>query len=188
MSIRILNTYAIELARLILNAIEIGFCSQYIIIKEEIIANGKANEIVLVAIDLPTSLTVKSVATTTNGKLKAAHVNFIPKISSLDARKKWIISSLNSSGKIYIDQGAARALNEGKSLLPAGIVRVEGAFKKGENVLILDENEKGLARGLSSFTSSEINKIKGKQSKEIENVLGYLSKSEIVHKDDMVKL
>ena len=62
------------------------------------------------------------------------------------------------------------------------------SFKKGENVLILDENEKGLARGLSSFTSSEINKIKGKQSKEIENVLGYLSKSEIVHKDDMVKL
>ena len=116
------------------------------------------------------------------------YTHFIPKISSLDARKKWIISSLNSSGKIYIDQGAAQALNEGKSLLPAGIVKVEGAFKKGENVLILDENDKGLARGLSSFTSSEINKIKGKQSKEIENILGYLSKSEIIHKDDMVKL
>ena len=106
----------------------------------------------------------------------------------MDARKKWIISSLNSSGKIYIDQGAARALNEGKSLLPAGIIKVEGAFEKGENILIVDENEKSLARGLSSFTSSEINKIKGKQSKEIENILGYLSKSEIIHKDDMVKL
>ena len=116
------------------------------------------------------------------------YTHFIPKISSLDARKKWIISSLNSSGKIYIDRGAARALNEGKSLLPAGIIKVEGPFEKGENVLIVDENKKSLARGLSSFTSSEINKIKGKQSKEIENILGYLSKSEIIHKDDMVKL
>ena len=116
------------------------------------------------------------------------YTHFIPKISSLDARKKWIISSLNSSGKIYIDRGAARALNEGKSLLPAGIIKVEGVFEKGENILIVDENEKSLARGLSSFTSSEINKIKGKQSKEIENILGYLSKSEIIHKDDMVKL
>ena len=116
------------------------------------------------------------------------YTHFIPKISSLDARKKWIISSLNSSGKIYIDQGAARALNEGKSLLPAGIIKIEGTFEKGENILIVDKNEKSLARGLSSFTSSEINKIKGKQSKEIENILGYLSKSEIIHKDDMVKL
>ena len=116
------------------------------------------------------------------------YTHFIPKLSSLDARKKWIISSLSSLGKIYIDQGAARALGKGKSLLAAGIDRVEGSFEKGENVLIVDENNKNLARGLSSFTSSEINKIKGKQSKEIENILGYLSKSEIIHKDDMVKL
>ncbi len=116
------------------------------------------------------------------------YTHFIPKISSLDARKKWIISSLSSSGKIYIDKGAARALNEGKSLLAAGIFKVEGSFEKGENVLILDEDKKSLARGLSSFSSYEINKIKGKQSKDIENILGYLSKSEIIHKDDMVKL
>ena len=116
------------------------------------------------------------------------YTHFIPKISSLDARKKWIISSLNSSGKIYIDLGAARALNQGKSLLAAGIVKIEGDFEKGENVLVVDENNKNLARGLSSFTSTEINKIKGKQSKEIENILGYFSKSEIIHKDDMVKL
>ena len=73
-------------------------------------------------------------------------------------------------------------------MLAAGIFKVEGAFEKGENVLIVDENNKSLARGLSSFTSFEINKIKGKQSKDIENILGYLSKSEIIHKDDMVKL
>ena len=116
------------------------------------------------------------------------YTHFIPKISRLDARKKWIISSLNSSGKIYIDLGAARALNQGKSLLAAGIIKVEGNFGKGANVLVLDENNKNLARGLSSFTSFEINKIKGKQSKEIEIILGYLSKTEVIHKDDMVLL
>ncbi len=114
--------------------------------------------------------------------------HFIPKISSLDARKKWIISSLNSSGIIYIDEGAAKALLNGKSLLAAGIVKVKGNFEKGENILIVDQNENQLARGLSSFNSTEIQKIKGKHSKEIDKILGYFSKSEIIHKDDMVKL
>ena len=112
---------------------------------------------------------------------------FVPKISTLDARKKWIISSLNSIGKIYIDNGASKALINGKSLLAAGIVKIAGDFKKGENILIVNNNN-NLARGLSSFSSIEINKIKGKQSGDIENILGYPSKSEVVHKDDMVKL
>ena len=116
------------------------------------------------------------------------YTHFMPKISRLDARKKWIISSLSSSGIIYIDQGAAQALSNGKSLLAAGITKIIGSFDKGENVLIMDENENQLARGLASFNSKEIEKIKGKQSKEIERILGYLSKSEIIHKDDMVKL
>ena len=116
------------------------------------------------------------------------YTHFIPKISSLDAKKKWIIGSLNSSGIIFIDHGASRALNNGKSLLAAGITKITGSFNKGENVLIVDQNEKHLARGLASFNSIEINKIKGKQSKEIEKILGYLSKSEIIHKDDMVML
>ena len=114
--------------------------------------------------------------------------HFIPKISSLDAKKKWIIGSLNSSGVIFIDQGASRALNNGKSLLAAGVTKINGSFNKGENVLIVDQNEKHLARGLASFNSKEIDKIKGKQSREIEKILGYLSKSEIIHKDDMVML
>ena len=114
--------------------------------------------------------------------------HFIPKISSLDARKKWIIGSLSSSAVISVDAGAAKALLNGKSLLAAGIIKVKGSFDKGENVLIVDQNERQLARGLASFNSEEIDKIKGKQSKEIEKILGYLSKSEIIHKDDMVKL
>ena len=66
--------------------------------------------------------------------------------------------------------------------------KINGSFEKGENVLILDQNNNQLARGLSSFSSEEIDKIKGKQSKEIEKILGYLSKTEIIHKDDMVLL
>tara|TARA_A100001011_G_C14285221_1_gene833334 strand:+ start:239 stop:1324 length:1086 start_codon:yes stop_codon:yes gene_type:complete len=116
------------------------------------------------------------------------YTHFIPKISSLDARKRWIIGSLNSSGVVFIDQGAAYALSLGKSLLAAGVTKVKGSFDKGENILIVDQNENQLARGLASFNSSEINKIKGKQSKEIEKILGYFSKSEIIHKDNMVKL
>ena len=119
---------------------------------------------------------------------KKVFTHFIPKISSLDARKKWIIGSLNSSGIICVDQGAAKALANGKSLLAAGITKIKGSFDKGENVLIIDENENQLARGLASFNSKEIDKIKGKQSNDIEKILGYLSKSEIIHKDDMVKL
>ena len=113
---------------------------------------------------------------------------FTPKISNLDARKKWIISSLNSQGKLCIDLGAAKALSNGKSLLAAGIIKVLGKFKKGENILIIDRNNNNIARGLSSFSSEEINKIKGKQSSEIQPILGYPSKSEIIHKDDMVKM
>ena len=116
------------------------------------------------------------------------YTHFKPKISSLDAKKKWIIGSLSSSGVIYVDQGASRALNNGKSLLAAGVTKITGSFNKGENVLIVDQNNKHLARGLASFNSDEINKIKGKQSKDIEKILGYLSKSEIIHKDDMVML
>ena len=134
------------------------------------IANGKKNN--------PISNMIK----------KEKFTHFFPKISSLDAKKKWIIGSLSSNGTIKIDDGASKALRSGKSLLAAGITRIDGFFKKGENVLILDQNNNQLARGLSSFSSEEINKIKGKQSKEIEKILGYLSKTEIIHKDDMVLL
>ena len=116
------------------------------------------------------------------------YTRFNPKISTLDARKKWIVSSLSSSGKICIDTGAMVAISNGKSLLAAGVKKVVGTFSKGENVLVINENNKELARGLSSFSSDEINKIKGKQSSDIEKILGYPSKSEIIHKDDMVDI
>ena len=112
---------------------------------------------------------------------------FKPKISTLDARKKWIVSSLVSPGKIRVDMGAEKALKNGKSLLAIGITKIDGTFSKGDNILIINENNIELARGLSSFSSKELLKIKGKRSKEIEKILGYPSKSEVIHIDDMVK-
>jgi len=113
---------------------------------------------------------------------------FLPKISKLDARKKWIISSISPKGELIIDDGAIDALKKGKSLLAAGIKKVTGNFNKGDHVKILNKNFKEFARGLSSFTSDEISKIKGQHSNNINELLGYVSKSEVVHKDDMVEV
>ena len=113
---------------------------------------------------------------------------FLPKISKLDARKKWIISSVSPRGELIIDDGAKQALTNGKSLLAAGIKKVSGKFKKGDHIKILDNKNNECAWGLSSFSSEEILKIMGHHSKEIEKLLGYISKSEVVHKDDMVEI
>jgi glutamate 5-kinase len=111
---------------------------------------------------------------------------FLPNISKLDARKKWIISSIAPKGELIIDDGAKQALKRGKSLLAAGIIKVLGKFNKGDHIKIISKNHHECARGLSSFSSEEILKIMGHHSNEIENLLGYISKSEVVHKDDMV--
>jgi len=113
---------------------------------------------------------------------------FLPKISKLDARKKWIISSISPKGKLIIDDGAKQALSNGKSLLAAGIKKISGKFKKGDHIKVLDEQNYECARGLSSFSSDEIIKIIGHHSKEIEKLLGYVAKSEVIHKDDMVEV
>ncbi len=89
---------------------------------------------------------------------------------------------------VVTDDGAKEALKKGKSLLAAGIKNVYGKFNKGDHVKILDKNKEECARGLSSFSSSEINKIKGHHSSKIQDLLGYITKSEVVHKDDMVEI
>ena len=113
---------------------------------------------------------------------------FISKISKMHARKKWIISSISPKGELIIDDGAKKALHSGKSLLAAGIKKVVGRFNKGDHIKILDSKKKEFARGLSSFSSKEINLIMGCHSNEIQKILGYVSKSEVVHKDDMVEI
>ena len=113
---------------------------------------------------------------------------FLPKISKLDARKQWIMGSIAPKGEVIIDQGAVKAINNGKSLLPAGVQKINGAFEKGDHILIKDESNKERGRGISSFSSLEIEKIKGSHSSEIKNILGYSSREEIIHKDDLVKI
>jgi len=113
---------------------------------------------------------------------------FISRISKLHARKKWIISSVSPKGELVIDEGAKKALINGKSLLAAGIKKTSGKFNKGDHIKILDSKNKEFARGLSSFSSEEINKIMGFHSNEIQKILGYVSKSEVVHKDDLVEV
>jgi len=113
---------------------------------------------------------------------------FLPKISKLDARKQWIIGSVAPKGEVIIDHGAIKAINNGKSLLPAGVKKINGTFEKGDHILVKDQNNIECARGLASFSSIEIEKIKGSHSSEIKNILGYSSREEIIHKDDLVKV
>ena len=113
---------------------------------------------------------------------------FVSKLSKLDARKKWILSSISPKGSVIIDDGANKALGNGKSLLAAGIKKVVGKFNKGDHIKVLNKRDKEIARGLASFSSEEIKKILGKHSNEIEKILGYVSKSEVIHKDDMVEI
>lgn len=111
---------------------------------------------------------------------------FKPLGTPQSARKKWIASSLKPLGRIIIDEGAKKALEYNKSLLPAGVTKVEGKFNRGDLVLILDRNEKILARGLITYSFEEAQLIIGHKSSEIEKVLGYRGRDELVHKDDLV--
>jgi len=113
---------------------------------------------------------------------------FLPKISKLDARKQWIIGSVAPKGEVIIDQGAVKAINNGKSLLPAGVKKINGTFEKGDHILVKDQNDTECARGLTSFSSIEVEKIKGSHSSKIKNILGYSSRDEVIHKDDLVKV
>ena len=113
---------------------------------------------------------------------------FIPKISKLDARKQWIIGSISPKGEVIIDNGAEKALENGKSLLPAGVVKINGNFEKGDHILVKNLDGVECGRGLSSFSSIEIEQIKGSHSSKIKNILGYSSREEIIHKDDLVKV
>ena len=113
---------------------------------------------------------------------------FLPNISKLVARKQWIIGSVDPRGEIIIDHGAVKAIDIGKSLLPAGVKKINGSFEKGDHILVKDQNDLEHARGLTSFSSVEIEKIKGSHSSEIKNILGYSSREEVIHKDDLVEV
>ena len=111
---------------------------------------------------------------------------FLPDASPLSARKKWIKGSLKSTGTLVVDDGAARALSSGKSLLPAGVTSIDGEFKRGDVVDVKDKKGHVLARGLVAYAAEDARRIAGRKSAEIEKLLGFRGRDEIVHRDDLV--
>lgn len=110
---------------------------------------------------------------------------FAPDGNPATARKRWIAGSLDPHGDLIIDAGAARALEAGKSLLPAGISRVSGTFERGDAVRIVCLDGSEVARGLVAYDSSDAQKIAGRKSSDIEALLGYAGRNAMVHRDDM---
>jgi glutamate 5-kinase len=117
---------------------------------------------------------------------KAKSSWFVPEGSPLSARKKWIKGSLKSAGALVVDDGAVRALSAGKSLLPAGVTSIDGEFKRGDVVDVKDRKGKVLARGLVAYAADDARRIAGRKSAEIEKLLGFRGRDEIVHRDDLV--
>lgn len=111
---------------------------------------------------------------------------FLSESDPVQARKSWIASALEMKGAITIDQGAEKALYGGNSLLPAGITHVRGGFNRGDMVSLINIKGEEVARGLSSFAADDAKKIIGKQSAEIEKILGFAGRSELIHRDNMV--
>jgi len=111
---------------------------------------------------------------------------FKAKDNPLNLRKQWISGALQVKGKITIDDGATKAITKGYSILPAGIVSTEGVYEKGDLIKIIDQNKTFIGTGLTHFNNSEVELIKGSKSENIETILGYRGKDEVVHRDDLV--
>jgi glutamate 5-kinase len=109
-------------------------------------------------------------------------------VSPRRARKEWIGASLGVAGTIHVDEGAVRALRRGSSLLPAGVTRIEGEFERGDAVLVRGPDGTVLAKGLSAYDAADARKLQGRRTEEIEAVLGWRGRDEMVHRDDLVLL
>jgi glutamate 5-kinase len=110
---------------------------------------------------------------------------FIAASDPVASRKRWIAGTLEPKGAVVIDDGAAGALEAGKSLLPAGVRRIEGSFERGDAVVIRTLSGRDLGRGLIAYGAEEAARIIGKKSKEIAEILGFEGRAEIIHRDDM---
>ena len=111
---------------------------------------------------------------------------FVAKATPLQSRKRWIAGTLVPMGRLVIDQGAAGALARGKSLLPAGVRRIEGSFARGDAVSIVSEMGEEIARGLVAYDMGDARRIAGLKSSEIGQTLGFRGRDEMVHRDDLV--
>jgi glutamate 5-kinase len=111
---------------------------------------------------------------------------FVPSSTPLATRKQWIAGTLRPAGAIVVDEGAVRALMGGKSLLPAGVTRAMGRFDRGDTVSIIGPDGSEVARGICAYSDGDAARIIGRQSADIEKVLGFRGRDEIVHRDDLV--
>jgi glutamate 5-kinase len=111
---------------------------------------------------------------------------FLPRAEPRSARKAWIAGAVYPAGTVIVDDGAATALRKGKSLLPAGVVAIEGTFERGDCVVVRTKGGSEAGRGLSAYASSDIHRIAGHKSGEIAAILGYRGRDEIIHRDDLV--
>lgn len=111
---------------------------------------------------------------------------FVPSANPKTARKKWIAGSLKPSGSVILDAGASTALGAGKSLLPAGVTGIVGDFQRGDAVSVRDLENREIARGLVAYSADDARRIIGHKTSEIESILGYRGRDEIIHRDDLV--
>jgi glutamate 5-kinase len=111
---------------------------------------------------------------------------FLPPAEPRTARKRWIASAILSGGAVTVDAGAAKALRGGRSLLPAGVVAFDGRFRRGDAIMVRDQSGHEIARGLSAYSAEDAALIKGRRSADIEAVLGYRGRDELIHRDDLV--
>jgi glutamate 5-kinase len=110
---------------------------------------------------------------------------FLTPANPVAARKRWIAGTLEPKGALIVDSGAVAALRGGKSLLPAGVVRVEGTFARGDAVIIRGPDGTEIGRGLSAYDADDAEKIKGRSSSDIPSILGFSGRAEMVHRDDL---
>jgi glutamate 5-kinase len=111
---------------------------------------------------------------------------FLTPANPVTARKKWIAGSLEPRGALVIDAGAVKALRGGKSLLPAGVVKIEGAFGRGDAVVVRGPDGHEIGRGLIAYDAEDADKIKGRSSADILSILGFGGRTEMIHRDDLV--
>ena len=116
----------------------------------------------------------------------AACTWFLTPANPVTARKKWIAGSLEPRGALVIDGGAVKALRSGKSLLPAGVVRIEGAFGRGDAVVVRGPDGHEIGRGLIAYDAEDAERIKGRSSADILSILGFGGRTEMIHRDDLV--
>ncbi len=116
----------------------------------------------------------------------ARHTVFRAHVSPTTARKRWIAGGLGAQGILVIDDGAVAALEGGKSLLPAGIRQVDGRFERGDAVVVKSRAGREVARGLVAYSAADAERIAGKRTVEIEAILGYRGRDEMIHRDDLV--